>query len=35
MKFECVAVNSLLSKVLYLRHLICEYDLGVLAVCET
>ena len=33
MKFECVNVNSLVSKVLCLRHLICEYDLGVLAVC--
>ena len=35
MKFGCVNVNSLVNKVLYLRHLICEYDLGVLAVCET
>ena len=35
MKFECVNVNSLFSKVLYLRHLICEYNLGVSSVCET
>ena len=35
MKFGCVNVNSLVNKVLYLRHMIGEHDLSVIAVCKT
>ena len=35
LKFRCVNVNSLANRVLYLRHLIGEYDLSIIAVCKT
>ena len=35
MKLGLVYVNSLTNKVLYMRHLISEYNLSVVAVCET
>ena len=35
LKFGCVNVKSLTNKVVYIRHLIDEYKLSVVAVCET
>ena len=35
LKFGCVNVNSLVNKVVYLRHMIGEYGLSIVAVCET
>ena len=35
LKFACIDVNSLLSKVLFINHLIEKLNLSAVAVCET